>query len=89
MSTSKTGKHGHAKVHLVAIDVRRVLYNISFNLVFTSMIQIFTGKKLVRKAYINDGITVLNFSFVFYRRISVLPPTTWMFPTYSVTNTSL
>ena len=21
MSTSKTGKHGHAKVHLVAIDV--------------------------------------------------------------------
>ena len=22
MSTSKTGKHGHAKVHLVAIDVR-------------------------------------------------------------------
>jgi hypothetical protein len=23
MSTSKTGKHGHAKVHLVAIDVRK------------------------------------------------------------------
>jgi len=23
MSTSKTGKHGHAKVHLVAIDVGR------------------------------------------------------------------
>jgi translation initiation factor 5A len=23
MSTSKTGKHGHAKVHLVAIDVSR------------------------------------------------------------------
>lgn len=22
MSTSKTGKHGHAKVHLVGIDVR-------------------------------------------------------------------
>ena len=25
MSTSKTGKHGHAKVHLVAIDVRLLL----------------------------------------------------------------
>lgn len=25
MSTSKTGKHGHAKVHLVAIDVRVLL----------------------------------------------------------------
>lgn len=24
MSTSKTGKHGHAKVHLVAIDVSLV-----------------------------------------------------------------
>jgi len=24
MSTSKTGKHGHAKVHLIAIDVSRV-----------------------------------------------------------------
>ena len=24
MSTSKTGKHGHAKVHLVAIDVRQI-----------------------------------------------------------------
>lgn len=28
MSTSKTGKHGHAKVHLVAIDVRLIyLFN--------------------------------------------------------------
>ena len=26
MSTSKTGKHGHAKVHLVAIDVREMSY---------------------------------------------------------------
>ena len=26
MSTSKTGKHGHAKVHLVAIDVRSYLF---------------------------------------------------------------
>jgi len=27
MSTSKTGKHGHAKVHLVAIDVRYHIFN--------------------------------------------------------------
>src|SRR5882757_4402476 len=28
MSTSKTGKHGHAKVHLVAIDVRLLFFSI-------------------------------------------------------------
>jgi len=28
MSTSKTGKHGHAKVHLVAIDVRICLVSL-------------------------------------------------------------
>lgn len=42
MSTSKTGKHGHAKVHLVATDV-------SCNdpvLLICADIQIFTGKKL-------------------------------------------
>jgi hypothetical protein len=41
MSTSKTGKHGHAKVHLVAIDVS------GFPQYFVSQhLQIFTGKKL-------------------------------------------
>jgi hypothetical protein len=46
MSTSKTGKHGHAKVHLVAIDVR---FSICLPIHPTDTIfsyQIFTGKKL-------------------------------------------
>ena len=45
MSTSKTGKHGHAKVHLVAIDVSTSLVS---GRVDFMMSQIFTGKKLVR-----------------------------------------
>ena len=29
MSTSKTGKHGHAKVHLVALDIFGKFYNLA------------------------------------------------------------
>lgn len=32
MSTSKTGKHGHAKVHLVGIDIFSGKYQTSHNL---------------------------------------------------------
>jgi hypothetical protein len=54
MSTSKTGKHGHAKVHLVAIDVSTFLV---FGRIYFMMSQIFTGKKLVRL-----GATVVRHS---------------------------
>ena len=59
MSTSKTGKHGHAKVHLVAIDVR-LFYPICFDthLLSSSFDQIFTGKKLVRRLeHPNPGVS--------------------------------
>jgi hypothetical protein len=45
MSTSKTGKHGHAKVHLVAIDVSSL--PVPKPIFFSQPGQIFTGKKLV------------------------------------------
>ena len=45
MSTSKTGKHGHAKVHLVAIDVSLVPRR-SRPISSDHAMQIFTGKKL-------------------------------------------
>ena len=49
MSTSKTGKHGHAKVHLVAIDVCLFRLIRSDEYLLSGFFdQIFTGKKLVR-----------------------------------------
>lgn len=48
MSTSKTGKHGHAKVHLVAIDVGLDPSVIFIYFFYILYFQIFTGKKLVR-----------------------------------------
>ena len=47
MSTSKTGKHGHAKVHLVAIDVSQSLVPVFLCEHIFHNDQIFTGKKLV------------------------------------------
>lgn len=47
MSTSKTGKHGHAKVHLVAIDVSALPYYVAHIKCSLFLYQIFTGKKLV------------------------------------------
>lgn len=49
MSTSKTGKHGHAKVHLVAIDVRIDFFTfLKAFLTCYGRLQIFTAKKMVR-----------------------------------------
>jgi hypothetical protein len=48
-------------------------------------IQIFTGKKLVSRFPRTRGINVQPHS---YRKISALPPTTWMSPTSTVLNTS-
>lgn len=49
MSTSKTGKHGHAKVHLVAIDVRTTFTTlVQAFLTCYARFQIFTAKKMVR-----------------------------------------
>lgn len=53
MSTSKTGKHGHAKVHLVAIDVSKILCSSIY--IYLISDQIFTGKKLV-----SSSATVLD-----------------------------
>lgn len=88
MSTSKTGKHGHAKVHLVGIDVRVASLSAT-DLPRSPSLQIFTGKKLVcvlrRSAH--QSITH-HFPVPSYRRISPPPRTTWTFPMSPATNTS-
>ena len=59
MSTSKTGKHGHAKVHLVAIDVCFFRFVCSDKHLLSCLCdQIFTGKKLVRRLeHPNPGVS--------------------------------
>ena len=73
MSTSKTGKHGHAKVHLVAIDVSRPA-----GLWLASLAEL--GSVADRPSRRSSLARSL--------RISPRPPTTWMCRTSRGTNTS-
>src|SRR5258706_11917174 len=80
MSTSKTGKHGHAKVHLVAIDVRKChrrqlppQHTIADD-GLPRCSQIFTGKKLEDISPSTHNMDVPNISRNEYSLASVSNP---------------
>jgi translation initiation factor 5A len=56
MSTSKTGKHGHAKVNLVAIDVS---YFTSLSWTEADSVQIFTNRKYVSIHFVPVDFTLM------------------------------
>jgi len=90
MSTSKTGKHGHAKVHLVAIDVCSLLLLITRTLYLKPIITLRSSLERSWSVHITHTHHIHLFIIILiYRKISVLPPTTWTFPMSNVMNTNL
>lgn len=93
MSTSKTGKHGHAKVHLVGIDVRS-LFSLSPNK-NKKKPPFFISLRSSLEKNMSVHITSIVYMESIYqssssnRKISLLPLTTWMFPMSLVLNTNL